>query len=107
MSTSTGSENLDSVDKLKSAEGYPIWKFQVGIILKASNLYDTVVTLPASDQRTEQWKKNDAKAQKIIVITIDKQPLVHLLSCESSYEMWQILKNIYERDSEQQKCALM
>jgi len=107
MSTSTGSENLDSVDKLKSAEGYPIWKFQVGIILKASNLYDTVVTLPATDQRTEQWKKNDAKAQKIIVTTIDKQPLVHLLSYESSYEMWQILKNIYERDSEQQKCALM
>jgi len=64
MSTSTGSENLDSVDKLKSAEGYPIWKFQVGIILKASNIYDTVVTLPATDQRTEQWKKMMQKRKK-------------------------------------------
>lgn len=88
MPTNSGSDNLDSVNKLKNAEGYPIWKFQVGIILKANDLYDTVTTLPGAAQKTEQWKKNDAKAQRIIVTTIDKQPLIHILSCESSHDMW-------------------
>lgn len=53
MPTNSGSDNLDSVDKLKNAEGYSIWKFQVGIILKANDLYDTVTTLPGATQKTE------------------------------------------------------
>lgn len=96
MTTNTSGENLDCVDKLKDAEVYPIWKFQVRIIFKASNFHE-MVTTPATQEvrQTDQWKRNDAKAQKVIVMTIDKQPLVHILSCESSYEMWQKLKAIY------------
>ncbi|XP_029166930.1 uncharacterized protein LOC114937581 [Nylanderia fulva] len=107
MSPNTVFENLDSVDRLKNAEGYPLWKFQVGIILKASDLYGNVITLPAVELQTEQWKKNDAKAQKVIVTTVDKQSLIHIMSCESSHDMWEKLKSIYERDSEQNKYVLM
>jgi len=40
------------------------------------------------DECTDRWKKEDTIAQKIIITTVDKKPLLHPLNCKIAYEMW-------------------
>lgn len=98
---------LESIDKLKDADGYPLWKFQIEIYLEAGDLLEIIQQEPTAGQlQTTDWKKKDAKAKRTIS-TLEKHSLIHIVTCTTSYEMWQKLKNIYERDSQHQKCALM
>ena len=53
------------------------------------------------------WLKKDARAQKLIVTSLEKQPLTHILTCTSSKEMFKKICSVYERDTEQQKCMLL
>ena len=101
-------EDFDFVEKLKDADGFQILKFKVSIILRSHGLYDYATNNQTEGSvKTEDWKKLDARAQKIIVTTVTDQALLHLVNCATSKEMWIKLNTIYERDSEQQKCALM
>lgn len=53
------------------------------------------------------WKKKDVTAQQIIVTTIDKKMMMHILNCENSHEMYKKLCSSFERDVKQQKCNLL
>jgi len=99
------SEDATNIEKLTSIEDYPLWKFQIEILFKANNLYEVVTS--NRPEPTDKWKKDDAIAQKVLITTIDKRPLLHLLDCKTGYEMWTKIKTIYERDNEQQKCNLL
>lgn len=48
---------------------------------------------------SEEWEKLDVKAQEIIVTKMEEGPLVHLLSCGTSNEMWEKLLSVYEKKS--------
>lgn len=99
---------IEGIDKLKDAEGYPLWKFQLEIHLEAADLLDAVIVAPMAAQEIDAtWKKKDAKSKRTIVSTLDKQILIHVVICKNSNEMWTKLKNIFECDSEQNKCTLM
>jgi hypothetical protein len=100
-------DDLKQIDKLSEVDDFQVWKFQLTIILRANELYDIVTTDTPEDQRTEAWKKKDANAQRVIVTTLDKKPLLHVMSCKSAHDMWIKITSIYERDTEQQKCALL
>lgn len=71
--------------------------------LKAKNLYDIVTGTKkkTADGKSidEAWEKLDAKAQEIIVTRMEEGPLVHLLSCQTSHEMWEKLLYVYEKKS--------
>lgn len=47
--------------------------------------------------------KKYAKAQKAIIMTIDKRNINHVMCCESAKEIFDKFCSIYERDSEQSK----
>lgn len=98
-------EDSTNVEKLVDAENFQLWKFQVGIMFKANELYQIVTEDTPMNNRDNQWKKKDAVAQKIIVTTVDKKPLMHLLNCNTANEMWTKISAIYERDNEQQNAA--
>jgi len=98
---------LEIIDKLKDADGYPLWKFQLEIHLEATDLLDVIQLEPTAPQRQTAECKKNTKAKRMIVSTLEKQSLIHIVTCITSFEMWQKLKNIYERDSQHQKCALM
>lgn len=100
-------EDVNNVERLTDVEDFNMWKFQVNILLNASELSKiTLDETPLAD-RNAQWIKKDALAQKIIISTINKKPLTHLLSCTTAHQMWKKLCEIYERDSQEQKCSLM
>lgn len=83
-----------------TGENWITWKFQVTVILKAKNVYDIITGKRKRPETTsDKWKKLDVKAQEIIITRMGEGPLVHLLSCQTSYEMWEKLLSIYEKKS--------
>lgn len=99
---------LVKVEKLQNIEQWSLWKFQLRIILKANDLFDVVLGTekkPADtkdEQKAEKlrsWNKADCKAQKIIVMTLGQEPMLHVISCENSHQMWTKLESVYEQKS--------
>lgn len=99
------------IDKLKSSENYQVWKFKIKIMFNSLELDDVIVSTPpdatAAEKDKADWKKKDAKAQRIIICTIDKTPTMHIINCNTAKEMIDKLKLIYERDTENQKYNLL
>lgn len=100
-------EDSANIEKLVDTENFPIWKFQVSVLLRANELYETMEREPGDSLKDVQWKKKDALAQKVLVTTVDKKPLMHIMDCKTAHEMWNKISTIYERDNEQQKCNLL
>lgn len=99
------------LEKLKGAETYQLWKFQIDILLKSKGLYDyTDVECKCEStekKKVTEWQTADAKVQNYIVTSVDKMVLVHLMNCKTGSEMYKKLKDLFERDTEQQKCVLL
>lgn len=107
----SGTENIE---KLNDEESFKFWKFQTTVIFKSQELWEIVnggVKLQDIEEsnikKTNEWKKKDAIAQKIIVTSVDKRFLVHILNEDSSYGMYSKLCCIFEKEAEQQKCSLL
>lgn len=78
---------LESIDKLKDADGYPLWRFLIEIHLEAADLSDVIQREPTAAQLQDaEWKKKDAKAKRMIVSTLEKQSLIHIVTCITSFE---------------------
>lgn len=45
------------------------------------------------------WRDDDAKAQELIITRVQEKVLTHLLTCKTSYDIWQKLSTIYEPKS--------
>lgn len=78
----TEMEDLRNIEKLRSAEEFPVWKFQVEIIFKSIGIFGIVngketLAANASESLKTEFEKKDAKAQRIIITTIDRKPLTH------------------------------
>jgi len=87
------------------------------VIINAADIFDIVTrkskkpVLTKSSSETEDdarkrygvdysvWKKADNKAQKYIVTSVDEQPLLFIMNCETAKEMWDKLLSIYEQKS--------
>lgn len=92
------------ISKLNGVESWTLWKFQIRVILRASDLWgivDGTIRKPSETSTNELklWKANDAKAQKIIVVAIEEEPLMHIINCETAADMWSVLESIYEQKS--------
>ena len=75
--------------------------------MRGNELYETVTTEVEESRRTTEWKKKEARAQKIIVTTMAKSTLVHVMSCTTAYQMWAKIRTVYKRDNEQQTCNFL
>lgn len=105
------STDLVKVEKLKKDEEWPQWKFQIRILLQASdliqfvngkelepkpNLYEQVADF---NKAIAVFNKSDYKAQRIIVTALGKDAMLHVMNCGTAYEMWKKLESVYEQKS--------
>ena len=95
------------VEKLKDGSNFHTWKFQVRVLLKARDLYKLTTVQTETADRKDDFERKDAQAQKVIITTIEKGLLIHIIDKTTAYEMWTKLCSIYERDSSQRKCNLL
>lgn len=97
------------IEKLKNAEGYDLWAFQLGVMLKSKEIFEIVngEELPPGDDATDaakkQWKKNDAKGQTIIMRTVDAKLHVHLMHCVTAQQMFEKIKTLFTINKETSK----
>ena len=103
------SPDTEKVEKLKSIENWPKWSFQMKIILSSLELFGIVQDVDKLPVRIEnelegvfntrvaEWRKKDMQAQRMIITTVEDQPLTILMSCESSAQMWSKLVGIYDQ----------
>lgn len=106
------SSELIKVEKLQKTEDYPLWKFEIRVLLKAADIMDVVTGEFVKPERDEdqsaelheaalvKWNKSDCKAQRIIVTALGRQPKLHVLNCETARDMWSKLESVYEKKSE-------
>lgn len=104
-----------TIEKFQEASQWMTWSFQVRVVLSAADIFDVVtgeckmpVDIEAADYNAKlvEWKKKDARAQKIIVTSIGQKIMVHILNCATSKQMWGKLKSIYEQDNSASKHLL-
>lgn len=100
------------IEKLIEASDFPIWKFQITVVFKAKGIYDIVKGESKLDscKNLEDkcvWEKRDALAQRFIITSVDRKVLLHIITCENSHDMFEKLCQIYDRDTDQQKCNLL
>lgn len=86
-----------------NGDNWPVWKFQTSIVLKGRSLFEVVdgskVKPTTGVEEINKWMKEDAKAQELLVTRMEEGPLTHVLSCETSKEMWSKLKTVYDKES--------
>lgn len=98
--------------RLAGIKNWNIWKFQVGVVLKAKGVFEVTdgtiqkPVLGVNDDKNKyeeelrKWQKRDNTAQEILVSRMEENPMSHILNCETSNEMWIKLKSIYEQKSD-------
>lgn len=104
--------NVTNIDKLENMETFQVWNFQIKIFCKSSGLYEILIgelqlEVLTTEKEKNEWNKKDAQAQKLIITTIDKKVLTHIMTCETAAQMYKKLCDIYGKDTEQQKCSLL
>lgn len=97
--------DLFKIDKLLSADQWSTWKFQIRVMLSASDMYDIVngeKKMPKVEEalKLQEWEKLDRRAQKMIVMSVGPQALVHIMNCATSHAMWNKLESVYEQKAE-------
>lgn len=105
-------DDVSAIEKLRSSENFQSWKFQIEIVFKSQELDDIVngtnkIDAKTTDEARKKWIKFDARAQKLIISTIDKRNISHIMNCKGSNEMFKKLCNIYGKEGDQNKCSIM
>uniref|UniRef100_A0A2A4JP38 CCHC-type domain-containing protein n=1 Tax=Heliothis virescens TaxID=7102 RepID=A0A2A4JP38_HELVI len=101
----TMEENRTSIShiKLEGVSNWNVWKFQSKILLRSQDLLDVVQgtrVIPKELAEKAKWEKLDAKAQTWLVTRMSESVMTHILTCNTSAEMWRKLCSIYEQTSE-------
>jgi hypothetical protein len=100
------------IPTVKGIDSYQMWLFHLKIVCHAREVLGVLretEAKPAADRTSEvqKWEAKDAKAQYYVVTTVDSSITPHIMMCTTSKQMLDILNNIYQRDSNQQKCMLL
>lgn len=115
----TGSCNTDRIRKLNS-KNYHTWKFDMQYFLKDYSTWGIVSgnekqpalspSLPHDSDEVkaamDEWDWLDAKACRVIILSVGASQKSHLCHVNSSSEMWETLKKVYYKMSLPQKIAL-
>lgn len=107
---------LIKINKLKSVEEWPTWKFQIKVLMIANECYGVAegtelkpeplrdganaAAVAEYQKELRKWLKLDGTAQKLIVLHTSEQTLLHVIDCESAHQMWNKLKYVFEGKTE-------
>ncbi|KAK2578707.1 hypothetical protein KPH14_012663 [Odynerus spinipes] len=97
------------VEKLRDAGNWRQWQFVVSTLLDSDNLLEVcngTLTKPIIgssdyDAKLKEWNTANKAAKKIIVTTVEANPLQFLMSCGTAKEMWDKLHGIFDMKSDE------
>jgi hypothetical protein len=95
--TATETKEITHLPKLKDADSFPLWDFEIKILMRAKELLGIVdgSALLSDQERDEEnirkRKTRDAKCQNYIVRTIEKHVKTHIVTCTTAKQMYDIV----------------
>jgi len=60
---------------------------------------EEVVSKSTDDAEKSQWRKNDAKARKIIIYYVRDHLILHISNLKTTKQMYDALKNLFESNN--------
>jgi hypothetical protein len=104
--------DMKIIPTLNGVDSYQMWLFYLKIVSRAIEVLGVLTgteAKPTADRTSEvqKWESKDAKVQYYVVTTEDSSITPHIMMCTTSKQMLDILNNIYQIDSSQQKCILL
>ena len=96
---------LITVTKLNNTN-YQSWKFKIKMLLIREGTWNTIHE-DRPDRPTDDWTKEDEKAQSSISLSVEDNQIVHICKCESAKDMWDELQKVHERANLSNKLYLM
>ncbi|GBP16424.1 hypothetical protein EVAR_10004_1 [Eumeta japonica] len=92
--SSTSTNYLVNIPKLKGRENYDDWCFAAENVLILEGMADAIkesLTLTA----TTAQKSDDMKTRAKLILTIDGFLYVHIRNTTTTYDLWKTLKNMF------------
>ena len=98
-------------DRLDGASNYGSWKTRVLIALEEYDVVDFAVKdIPRPEAEEEDrlaaWRRHDVKTRKILIHSVKSHLLFHISKAATAKEMFDTLKNLFERDSTSKSITL-
>jgi hypothetical protein len=97
-------------DRLEGISNYLQWKVRIATILRENKLWEfvnTIVTIPSSDPiALDIHEVKEARVQRILLDGVKDHLIPHLAEKQTTKEMWDALKGLYENKNENMKMAL-
>ena len=100
---------LRDQDRLEGASNYVIWKSRIEFLLDEHDLkalVDSAVAEPLDAAHLRQFKKNMARAKRLILDGVKDHIVPHIAAKTTAREMWVGLEKLYQGSSEQRKMYL-
>lgn len=118
-------EGKSAIDKLVGQQNWSEWKFQARLTMCAGECFDAATGVSKKPEeptfsssanssaiqtgqneyqtKLAAYMKKEMNAQKVIGLSLAKEPVMHIMSCDSAKAMWDKLHSIYEQKS---KCSI-
>lgn len=93
-----------NIEKLTNAEDFHVWKFEINIHFNALKLQSV---MKDDTKDIKDFEILNAKAQRIILGSIDKKLKMHVLNCKTAHEMYTTLCKVFEGTEERNKGSLL
>jgi len=96
-------------DRLDGASNYGSWKPRVLLALEEYDVMDfevKEVPMPEEEECQASWRRHDVKARKILMDSVKSHLIFHISKAATAKEMFDTLKNLFERDNTSKSIAL-
>jgi hypothetical protein len=89
-------------DRIDGARNFSSWKSMFHVTLEEYDLLDAVTkTLPdtATNEEKKIRKEEDVKVRKLIIYLVRDHLLPHISNLKTTYEMYEVLEEMFESDN--------
>ena len=96
-------------DRLDGGSNYGFWKPKVLLALEEYDVKHYVVKdvpMPEEEERQASWRRHDVKARKILMDSVKSHLIFHISKAKTAKEMFDMMKNLLERDNTIRSIAL-
>lgn len=98
---------------LKGKENYQVWPYTLKNHLKTAGLVqfitrqDEEVKIDHPDQMAKPTVDRSQEAKSMILSTLSKSEVRHIIHCDTAYDIWSNFENAYGKKTSKMKLELM
>ena len=99
------STGLRDQDRLDGASNFGVWKARLSLLLEENGIkdYATIdVAVPTDATQLATYKKEDAKARRIILDGVKDHIVSHIVELDTA-KMWDVILNLYQNSTMNRK----